>query len=241
MRAAGQLLSPSTTHPLISCYFSPIFPIFFIFSSLSSPFSHTCSKIPDDEWYNYSRYSPGCSGSPVGGPTEEDGHCLEDMGHSGDQAWTTAITDAWCAVRHRAFQAALDAGGWFWQMFSLFTTPPQAQCAASLRQLCAAGAASTYYNATTMHSLSGDHATLPNLAQDLAAFLLLRGPYAFLGFGWSGCGNKVSFPAELGLDYGEPQGFCSETAPGSGVFTRAWTHADVALNCTSYVGTVTMK
>jgi peptidoglycan/LPS O-acetylase OafA/YrhL len=38
----------------------------------------------------------------------------------------------------------------------------------------AAGAASTFYNATTMHSLSGNHATLPNLAQDLATFLLLR-------------------------------------------------------------------
>jgi hypothetical protein len=95
------------------------------------------------------------------------------MGHAGDIAWTTIITDSWCSIRHRAFEAAQKAGGWFWQMFSLFSTPPQASCATTLRTLCAAGASSTYYNATTMHSLTGDHATLPNLAQDLATFLLL--------------------------------------------------------------------
>lgn len=188
-----------------------------------------------------SKYPAGCSGSPVGGPTEEDPHCLEDTGHAGDIAWTTAITDSWCAVRHRAFQAALDAGGWFWQMFSLQSTPAQAQCAASLRAMCAAGASSPFANATTMHSLTGDHATLPNLMQDLAVFLLLRGQFAFLGFGWSGCGNEVSFPPQLGVDYGTPVGWCAETAPSSGVFTREWTKATVEMDCNDYKGSITMK
>jgi hypothetical protein len=94
------------------------------------------------------------------------------------QAFTTAMTDAWCATRHRAMEAVRLAGGWFWQMFSLFSTPAQPQCASTLRTLCAAGNSSSFYNATTMHSLTGDHATLPNFAQDLATFLLLRGPYA---------------------------------------------------------------
>jgi len=183
----------------------------------------------------------GCSGSPVGGPTEEDPHCLADIGHEGDIAFTTAITDAWCAVRHRAFEAARAAGGWFWQMFSLFKTPAQNTCAATLRAQCAAGASSTFYNATTMHALTGDHATLPNLAQDLATFLLLRGDYAFLGFGWSGCGVKFGLPAEMLRDYGTPTGFCAETAPGSGVFQRAWTHATVEMDCGTYKGTITMK
>ena len=196
----------------------------------------------DDEWYNTSMYGPHeCSGSPVGGPTEEDPFCLEDTGHAGDQAWTTMITDSWCAVRHRAFDAILRAGGWFWQMFSLFSTPPAATCAGVLRAQCAAGEGSTYYNATTMHALTGDHATLPNLAQDLATFLLLRGPYAFLGFGWSGCGVSYAFPPQLKLDYGEPSNLCSETAPGSGVFTREWTRATVKMDCGAYVGTITMK
>jgi hypothetical protein len=126
-------------------------------------------------------------------------------------------------------------------MFSLQSTPAQPQCATALRAMCAAGAASPFYNATTMHSLTGDHATLPNLAQDLATFLLLRGDYAFLGFGWSGCGNAVAFPAELGLDYGVPTGFCAETAAGSNVFARDWSKATVAMDCNTYTGTVTMK
>jgi hypothetical protein len=183
----------------------------------------------------------------VGGPTEEDPHCLEDMGRAGDIAWTTAVTDAWCAIRHRAFDAAVAAGGWFWQMFALQKTPAQGtECAASLREMCAAGAASPYHNATVQHQLTGPpaaNASLPNLMQDLATFLLLRGDYAFLGFGWAGCGAHLlgSFPAELKADYGTPTGFCEETAPGSGVFTRDWTKATVQMDCNAYKGTVTLK
>lgn len=110
----------------------------------------------DDEWYNTSTFPSGCSGSSVGGPTEEDPNCLADMGHSGDISWTTAMTDTWCAVRHRAFEAAIAAGGWFWQMFSLQNTPNQTQCASWIRDQCEAGASSTFYNATTMHSLTGE-------------------------------------------------------------------------------------
>ena len=195
----------------------------------------------DDEWYNSSTFPSGCSGSPVGGPTEEDTHCLDDMGRAGDIDWTTAMTDAWCATRHRAFEAVRLAGGWFWQMFSLFATPAQPQCAAVLRAACAAGASSAFYNATTQHQLTGDHATLPNLAQDLATFLLLRGPYAFLGFGWSGCGVTTVFPPELKADYGVPSGFCEETGPGSNVFVRQWTKAVVSMDCNTYTGTIAMK
>ena len=141
------------------------------------------------------------------------------------------ITDPWCTVRHRAFEAARLAGGWFWQMFSIFNTPSQATCAATLRPLCAAGASSTFVNATTLHALTSNHAAQPNLAQDLATFLLLRGDYAFLGFHWGGCNNPVTFPDELGQDYGVPTAFCSETAPGSNVFVRDYSKATVEWNC----------
>lgn len=163
------------------------------------------------------------------------------MGRTGDIAWTTAMTDAWCEVRHRAFAAAIDAGGWFWQMFSLQSTPSAAQCAPWIREMCTAGESSAYYNATTMHSLTGNHSTLPNLAQDLATFLLLRGPYAFLGFGWSGCGFELSFPDVLREDYGAPAGLCAETAVGSNIFRRDWTKATVEMDCNTYTGSITMK
>ena len=32
-------------------------------------------------------------------------------------------------------------------------------------------------------------------------------------------------------DYGEPTGPCKETAPGSGVFERAWSKATVTWDC----------
>jgi hypothetical protein len=120
-----------------------------------------------------------CSVSPVGGPTEEDAHCLADMGHAGDIGWTTAITDSWCAVRHRAFEAARLAGGWFWQMFVVQETPAPAQCAPWIRGMCAQGAASPYHNGTVMHRIVGRNASLPNFEQDLATFLLLRGDYGW--------------------------------------------------------------
>lgn len=69
---------------------------------------------------------------------------------------------------------------------------------------------------------------------------------------WNGCSfgshpaggrnnQSWSFPPALDGDYGEPEGFCSETAPGSGVFQRRWTRATAEFDCAAWVGTVTMS
>jgi len=63
-----------------------------------------------------------------------------------------------------------------------------------------------------------DALKLLEFEQDLANFLLVRGPYAVLGHGWLGCSNIYTFPDALNLDFGEPTDFCHETAPNSGVF-----------------------
>jgi hypothetical protein len=81
----------------------------------------------------------------------------------------------------------------------------------------------------------------PQLKEDLANFLLTRGPYAFLGHGWLGCSHEYVFPPELNLDYGEPTGLCSETTAGSGVFVREWTKATVKMDCSTYTPTLTFK
>merc|ERR1712146_257038 len=77
--------------------------------------------------------------------------------------------------------------------------------------------------------------------QDLATFLLARGPHAWIGHAWIGCasaGNraedKYPRPASLDADYGEPQGLCTETATNSGVFQRQWTKAMITLDCNSW-------
>lgn len=184
-----------------------------------------------------------CSGSPVGGPTEEDPRCLDDMGHTGDLAFTTAVTDAWCATRHRAEDAVLNNQGRVWQMFSDFSTPLPAECASTLRSLCAAGESSSFYNATTYHRFTiVDHSNPANLTQfdeDLATFMLLRGPFAWLGYGWIGCSVPYAFPDALKADYGEPTGLCAETAPNSGIFERQWSKASVRMDCNTYTGSVT--
>ena len=83
----------------------------------------------------------------------------------------------------------------------------------------------------------------PRPAQaDLANFLLIRGPYAYLGHGWKGCSRTYEYPDALAADYGEPvDSVCTETAPGSGVFTREWTKATVSMDCKTFTPTITMK
>ena len=81
--------------------------------------------------------------------------------------------------------------------------------------------------------------------QDLANFLLTRGPYAWLGWGWKGCSQQYYFPPEFNLDYGEPGpgrgGLCKETADASQVFTREYSKATVTMDCRAWKGTVIMK
>ena len=93
--------------------------------------------------------------------------------------------------------------------------------------------------------LLGQHRNLSRkctrTAQDLALFLLTRGPYAFFGYGWSGCvspdgSHPFTRPSELDVDYGVPTSDCSETSPG--VFERGFRNAHVAMDCNSFNATI---
>ena len=67
-----------------------------------------------------------------------------------------------------------------------------------------------------------DISPIPAVTQDLARFLLVRGPYAYIGWQWVGCLDSYERPAELENDYGTPvDAVCSEASPG--VFERKWT------------------
>jgi hypothetical protein len=65
--------------------------------------------------------------------------------------------------------------------------------------------------------------SLPAFEQDLASFLLVRGPYAWLGYGWMGCGSdsscqygKYARPEALELDYGTPvDEYCIDAGAGT--------------------------
>jgi hypothetical protein len=71
--------------------------------------------------------------------------------------------------------------------------------------------------------------SLPAFKQDLASFLLARGPYAWLGSGWEGCHNSNYYdggapyfnefrPEGLDVDYGTPlDEYCIDLDAGSAV------------------------
>ena len=154
-------------------------------------------------------------------------------------------------------EATLNAGKFAWQM--LWTGGPedniggtgltqlvsQGKCAATLREMCTADSPSQ--TRAMGYGLSGHpSARNPNLIQDLANFLLTRGPYSWLGWGWKGCSQNYYFPPEFNADYGEPAvagpaGICKETAPQSGIFTREYSKASVSMDCNTWKGTITMK
>lgn len=70
--------------------------------------------------------------------------------------------------------------------------------------------------------------------QTVAAFLIARGPYAFIG----GRGLRDSRDGDwsplFGLDVGVPLELCRESTTHPGVFSRRWTNGVVGLNCNHY-------
>jgi hypothetical protein len=113
-----------------------------------------------------------------------------------------------------------------------------ATCASDLRALC--NATSPAQTRVMMYGLAGSPEQPAQFEFDLANFLLARGPYAYLGHGWKGCSHSYTFPELLNADFGEPAGLCAETAPGSEVFTRAWSKADVRVDCKTLTPTITL-
>lgn len=65
---------------------------------------------------------------------------------------------------------------------------------------------------------------------------------ALLRSTWFGCTNGAQvnpFPEDWAADYGEPvDPFCQETAPGSGVYERAWTNAKATWDCNARHGQI---
>jgi hypothetical protein len=92
------------------------------------------------------------------------------------------------------------------------------------------------------YGLSGEPSVRsPDLVEDLANFLLTRGEYSWLGWGWKGCSKQYYFPPEFNVDYGVPAALCSETAPGSNVFVREYSKATVTMDCAAWKGQIKMK
>jgi hypothetical protein len=120
------------------------------------------------------------------------------------------------------------------------------ECAEWLREAC--DSSSVHGNIPTMLSFTASSTprrphpdpAFPALIQDIARFLLVRGPFSWLGYGWEGCITTAPPVVQYDHDYGEPKGRCVETATGSKIFTREWTKAHVEMDCNTFVANITL-
>ena len=213
----------------------------------------------DDEWQDSPQPNPSwgppegfCTSDLHGGPSETYPNCTLDMGLS--QEDVSAITAGWKETLAQVQEAALAAGHWIWQLLTVVGAPPpdRAGCVAYFREACTAN--STAQTSPILFSFSGAKTKpLPSPVADLAAFLLTRGPYAWIGYQWIGCVSchlsptdpkglcdptgAYERPPSLDVDYGVPVGLCAETSR-PGVFERAWTKAHVSFDCNTWRGRV---
>ena len=186
------------------------------------------------------------------GPSEEDRRSLVDMGLGSSEV--AALIAGYNENMRVAKNRILQEGGFNWQMFDVGhatnagPTFSHDSCEAYLR-----GTACTkmplLQNQSLFFGFTRGKApgALPAFHMDLASFLLTRGPYAWLGYSWVGCNDGISEPiayqrpAMLDMDYGEPLNVCSETAPGSAIFSREWTKATVTVDCNAWNSSIIFK
>jgi hypothetical protein len=190
------------------------------------------------------------------GPSEIDSNMLVDMGMSAADA--SAMTASWQASLSRLFTMATTRGKFISNMGyngdSLSYASPS-QCTARLTAMCDPSLPQfSHWNVVNYEYVQppvfGIQAV--NAPLDVAYFLLTRGPWAWIAggpmLGWHmshwwtpGQARPIEFrtdlrPPEFNADYGEPLCSCMQTAPG--VFERAWTKANITVDCNSMAGTI---
>ena len=179
------------------------------------------------------------------GPSEASVGLLNDTGLTPTAvqdisiAYTTAIAEVLAAV--------ISAGGFSWQSFYNNGTVPAplvraSTCLADLRTWCSpsspASSRAILFGFTGARHSQFNSSYLFRFQQDLVNFLLIRGDYAWLGYGWTGVNSPYYRPPELDIDYGVPTEVCHETELG--VFSRRWTKAVVTMDCALFEGKIVM-
>ena len=168
------------------------------------------------------------------------------------------MTTAWRANMDACQRAIVEKGGFNWQLFHSIHTPSReaGKCASFLRE--ASTTASVFQSKAVQVDLTYKFNTdysggnLTNFDMDLALFLAARGPYAWLGYGWMGCGcgwehegkmpcDIYQRPSALGVDYGAPLGMVKEETGSANVFVREWSKATVTVDCNEYTSRIVMK
>eukprot|EP00912_Choanoflagellata_sp_UC4_P000772 UC4_evm2s485 len=183
-------------------------------------------------------------------------HMVSDMGLT--PSMQKMISQSYTATMTKIYDELIKRGMFSWQQQWNGQANPNSKngcctgplvskgssCAPTLRKLCAADspAQTRVLNyAFSPGRCRTDPSHLTDPLQDIANFLLIRGPQAFLGHGWLGCSRQYSVPEQLNWDYGEPTELCKETAPNSGIFIRDWTKATIEMDCNTWTPTIKLK
>lgn len=202
----------------------------------------------------------GCPcNDPTQGPTEIDPHAAADMGLSDTDI--RDLTLAWNETMTAVERALLENSAYIWSLMAgqqnanaQPTLLKQETCAAALRDACQVN--SSWQRHTHLFGFTVTNQTqLAQLEQDLAFFLLARGPYAYAGWGVWGMTwpfnaepahgalpplpNGVPLPQAFHYDYGVPVELCLETT--FNVFERQWSHAKVRLDCNTFEAQIEMN
>ena len=185
----------------------------------------------DDGWQNHSSGGGGQCNSynTFGGVTEEDKYCAIDMGlTAGD---VNNIYQGWQQSMALAHSTIVENNGFDWQLFHRTSAPSKSSCAGWFR-----GTGKSFNNNETalMFQYINLNDTQTEFEIDLASFLLVRGPYAWLGYGWNGCHSiwEYGWNDMLDKDFGEPKGAMTEVS--TGVFQREWSKVTVSMDCNAY-------
>jgi hypothetical protein len=142
----------------------------------------------DDFWCSLGMNSTQECNDPVAGPSEIDPNSQADMGLSNQSI--LEVTEGWLSAMELAQEAILSRGGYTWSLI-----PGQANANAQPLLFNSTNCVSLLRNASHSFQQLQDAPVLvglsynstlggfPWLQQQLAAFLLIRGPYAYIGWG----------------------------------------------------------
>ena len=155
------------------------------------------------------------------------------------QIWSNYLVSVNAYLYNWMYGNLLAAPGWSW-------SDPQSTCQSFMTSNCGSKSPTQSLNNTLVFSFS--RPSFPKswpLAwpeQDIAAFSLVRGPSAYIGYGWWQCAdvpNPFERPSLLDADLGLPINYCTEISQG--IWMREYTNVNITLDCNTFNATYTWK
>mmetsp|Transcript_31425 Transcript_31425/g.82421 ORF Transcript_31425/g.82421 Transcript_31425/m.82421 type:complete len:456 (-) Transcript_31425:265-1632(-) len=173
-----------------------------------------------------SPYVDGTFTDDVGGLPEEHAQAIARTKLTPDQVASLKLATA--QTHEKLVEALVAAGKYNWQAFgggdgSGAHAPGSGgqTCINFMQKLCAS-------DAQSKPLMMGHNPKAAN--QSVAAFLIIRPPIAFLGWGWES--DDRMWDDIFYLQVGTPTGACTEVKPG--VFTRQWSAGIAKLDCNTF-------